>query len=112
MITPLTPLIPPDASLVQAAPPQGGSGSLFEQALAAAFGPLQQLPVVGTIFRAVVNHPLQIAGAAAQGFLAGGPVGAVAGAGLTALSDQVSGDGTIVQRTEALLKAYGPLATT
>lgn len=109
MITPVSSPILSNASLSQ--PAAGGvSRGAFDQALSATLWPLQQVPVVGTIFRAVVNHPLEMIGAAAQGFLTGGPIGAAASAGLTALSDQVSGDTTLVPRTEAMLKAYGPLA--
>lgn len=108
MITPVSSLIQSNASLGPPAP-VGSSGGAFDQAMSATLWPLQQVPVVGTIFRAIANHPLQMIGAAAQGFLTGGPIGAAASAGLTALGDQVSGDTTVVPRTEAMLKAYGPL---
>lgn len=109
MINPISSPGLPGAALVGSTPAQAGDGS-FGQTLEATLDTLQQVPLVGTIFRAIGEHPLQIAGAAARGFLAGGPVGAAAGAGLAVLSDQVSGDSTVVPRTEAMLKASGPFA--
>jgi len=109
MLTSLSSLIPPKSSASQL-PAAVVPGGTFDQTLQATLDPLQQVPLVGTIFRAVGGHPLQILGAAAQGFLTGGPIGAATGAGLAVLSDQVSGDSTLVPRTEAMLKAYGPLA--
>ncbi len=109
MVTAVSSLTPPNANPSEL-PPAVTSGGTFDQTLQATLDPLQQVPVLGTIFRAIGDHPLQILGAAAQGFVTGGPVGAAVGAGLTALGDQVSGDTTVVPRTEAMLKAYGPLA--
>lgn len=108
MITAVSSPIQSNASLGPSAP-VGSSKGAFEQVLSATLWPLQQVPVVGTIFRAMANHPLEMIGAAAQGFLTGGPIGAATSVGLTALGDQVSGDTTLVPRTEAMLKAYRPL---
>lgn len=109
MVSPLSSLSPPNAALTQSVPAVT-SGGTFDQALESSLGPLQQVPLLGTIFRAIGDHPLQVLGAAAQGFLAGGPIGAATNTGIAVLSDQVSGDTTIAPRTEAMLKAYGPLA--
>lgn len=109
MVSPLSSLSPPNAAQPQSVPGVTPDGT-FDQTLESSLDPLQQVPLLGTIFRAIGHHPLQILGAAAQGFLAGGPIGAATNAGFAILSDQVSGDTTIVPRTEAMLKAYGPLA--
>ncbi len=109
MIIPISSSNLANASPVPPAAP-GNSGGAFDQALSATLWPLQQVPVVGTIFRAIANHPLEMIGSAAEGFLTGGPIGAAASAGLTALSDQVSGDTSVAPRTEAMLRAYSPLA--
>lgn len=109
MINPLSAPGLPNGSLVGPQPVQTGGGG-FAQTLEATLDPLQELPVVGTIFRAIGQHPLEVLGAAARGFLTGGPIGAATGAGLAVLSDQVSGDSTVVSRTEAMLKASGPFA--
>ncbi|MGH7118426.1 MAG: hypothetical protein ACREFP_05500 [Acetobacteraceae bacterium] len=109
MINPISSPSLPNGTLVPPQPAQAAGGG-FAGTLEAMLDPLQQVPLVGTIYRAVSQHPLQILGAAAHGFLAGGPIGAAAGAGLAVISDQVSGDSTVVPRTEAALKASGPFA--
>ena len=95
----------------------------FAQALARAT-PRQQVPLLGTICRTLAaENPLAIAAAAARGFLVGGPAGAAVSAGLTALGpvlhpstsatgDRVTGDPSVVERTEALFAAYSSISRT
>jgi hypothetical protein len=93
----------PSSLPVVSKPAAAAGGSGFERLL-------QELPGLG-----------KIAEAAGGGFLAGGPVGAAVSGGLALLhaalgpptppaGDQVTGDASVVLRTEALLKAYDPLA--
>ena len=58
----------------------------------------------------------KIAGAAASGFLTGGPVGAGVAGGLALLQtlgqqgDQTAWNQSVVERTQAMLAAYRPIA--
>lgn len=113
----IIPPLPPSgrpAPAVPAAP----SASAFAATLAAAL-PQQNVPEPGMICRALeAERPLAIAGAAARGFLLGGPIGAAVGGGIAALGpffhlplpagDGVTGDQSIIQRTASTLAAYAP----
>lgn len=112
IIPPVSPSGRP-APAVRAAP-----GPSFAASLAAA-SPQQDASGPGTICRALqAERPLAIMGAAARGFLLGGPIGVAVSGGIAALGpffhlplpagDGLTGDQSVIQRAASTLAAYAP----